>query len=674
MSGKSVIVPVPKYDREQYLPFHETYSEDERRRIRQQYGAVRAFFRFRAAQFGKLQLWLNQAHLGTNFDVYLARATTYAGLAGIAGVVLGAVVAVQLAAAGVFDLLHSPVPVPTGIATFADTNRMLLAGGALTALIGGTFATSVFLWALYYPKWIVDRRRRNITLLLPHAIVYMFALSYGGMKPLQVFRETAKADDAFGDVATELGIAVRDVDFFGNDLMTAVQNLRNVTPNDNLEQFLDDLLSVLDSGSNFQAFLEEESRTYREEAQEEQDNFLRTLSILSEVFIVAFVAAPLFVIVTLILISLLGGESLPATYAVIYLVLPLGMAGYLLLVDAVSKPFDTVSRIDPADGATTIPPSDGLRGTATFRRYRFRRRLFLIESLLGNPVRTLRRSNPLVSLVLTGPIAVGTVVLLLVLEDTFGIVQTGSPIQGTIGFVVFPFLIVSIPLAVLYELRRWRANRIANQFPDTLNLLASANQMGIQLMTALNLVGRWSDGILEDELKRVRNDIAWNDDFKGALVAMGERLGIPQVARTMKLIATGSHASTDLSKILSIAAEDTRNRHKLERTRRQEMYAYVAILAIGFFVYLGVVVMLDATYVTPISKLSDTSAALGDGALLNVAAVSADVYRALFFHSALIQGVGSGLLAGKLTDNDLLSGLKFSIVLVLITLVSFSLL
>jgi flagellar protein FlaJ len=43
----------------------------------------------------------------------------------------------------------------------------------------------------------------------------------------------------------------------------------------------------------------------------------------------------------------------------------------------------------------------------------------------------------------------------------------------------------------------------------------------------------------------------------------------------------------------------------------------------------------------------------------------------VFFHSALIQGVGSGLLAGKLAENDVLAGLKYSIALVAITLVVF---
>jgi flagellar protein FlaJ len=44
----------------------------------------------------------------------------------------------------------------------------------------------------------------------------------------------------------------------------------------------------------------------------------------------------------------------------------------------------------------------------------------------------------------------------------------------------------------------------------------------------------------------------------------------------------------------------------------------------------------------------------------------------LFFHSALVQGLGVGLLAGKLANDDVLSGLKYSIALVALTLVVFT--
>jgi flagellar protein FlaJ len=104
------------------------------------------------------------------------------------------------------------------------------------------------------------------------------------------------------------------------------------------------------------------------------------------------------------------------------------------------------------------------------------------------------------------------------------------------------------------------------------------------------------------------------------------------------------------------------------------MGAYTAIVIIGFLVYLAVIVMLDTSYLTPIGQLADTAPPAGEqaggaaGTPLSVGQVPVDIYRTVFFHSALIQGIGSGLLAGKLAENNVLAGLKFSIVLAVLTL------
>ena len=249
---------------------------------------------------------------------------------------------------------------------------------------------------------------------------------------------------------------------------------------------------------------------------------------------------------------------------------------------------------------------------------------------------------------------------------------------GTIALFVVPFFIVTIPLAMFHEAERRRKQGIAERFPDTLNILSSANQMGIRLVEAVNLVSRWSEGALSEELRKLRNDIEWNEDVERALLDFANRLRVPQVTRTMKLIAKGNRSSSNLSQIISIAAEDTRNRYQIERRRRSEMGAYTAIVVIGFLVFLGVIVMLDTSYLGPINELSTSTGATGpatqSGAVSGVASLGAlpvGIYRAVFLHSALIQGVGCGLLAGKLSDNDVLSGLKFSIALVALTTVVF---
>jgi flagellar protein FlaJ len=106
------------------------------------------------------------------------------------------------------------------------------------------------------------------------------------------------------------------------------------------------------------------------------------------------------------------------------------------------------------------------------------------------------------------------------------------------------------------------------------------------------------------------------------------------------------------------------------------MTAYVAVVVIGYLVYLLVVVMLDAYYLVPIERLTESGTAAGasgPGLPTSLSNIPVDTYRMVFYHSAVVQGVGSGILTGQLAHGDLLSGLKYAIGLLGLAWVAFHL-
>ncbi|WP_255148905.1 type II secretion system F family protein [Halorarius halobius] len=651
-------------------------DDDERRRLHEEYGRIRTYFKLRPRNYRRVQRSLNQARMGATYDEYLADTLRYALVAALVGGLVGLLVASQLAALGAFEALTAPVSgLGGGVVTVLAANKTLVGGGVLTLLLGGLAGAGAWVGRYYYPTTVVSARRQNIDIVLPHAIVYMYALSHGGMGLVEIMRSLADADDVYGEVAHEFEMIVTDVDLFGSDIYTALQNARNLTPSENFEQFLDDLIGVLDSGADVTAFFETEAETYLREAEEEQEEFLETLSLLAEVFIVGFVAAPLFLIVTLVVISLIGGGVVPQITTLVYLVIPLAMVAFLVLVDVLSQPFEQVRSVpDVVEYDRPTPPEqDDDDPDERLTAYAGRQRRLRVRDLLSDPLPSIE-ANPLLSLVVTMPLALVTAA---VFVATGAVVPSlaamlADPVRTTVGLAVVPFLVVAVPLTLFHEMKRRRETEIARRFPDTLNVLSSANKMGIPLTDALGLVARWSEGVVASEIETVRNDITWNHDVTAALLAFANRLHVPQLARTMKLLADGIRSSGDLSRVLAIAAEDTRNRAKMERARRRELSSYVAVVVIGFLVYLLVVVMLDASFLAPVGAVSGDPAAPGDPELpVSFVSVPVPVYTAVFFHSALIMGVGAGLLAGKLADNDTLSGLKYAILMVVVTLAAF---
>ena len=444
-----------------------------------------------------------------------------------------------------------------------------------------------------------------------------------------------------------------------------------------METFLDDLLSVIDSGGDVTEFLRDESQKYMEEARSEQESFLETLSTLAEVFIVGFVAAPLFVVVTLLMLSFLGAGTVVPLVVVVYAVVPLGMAMFLVVVSTLSEPYKQPGHELAVDQRADHEVTEAVRNHPNYEQFRHIRRRERVKAALTHPADRLVR-QPQYSLLVTVPVAI----LLPVLFVRAGLVGVSvdavlsAPFRTTAALFVVPFLVCAVPLSAFHEYSRHRKRSVAKRLPDALDILASANQMGVRLSEGLGLVARNVSGPLAVELRHVRNDIEWNNDIRHALRSRADRLEVPQLTRTCKILAEGSRSTGDLYKVLNIAAEDTRHRYRLERDRQQKLNAYTAIVVVGFLVYLAVVVIIDQSFLGPVvERVADAGATSETAAESPIAirGTAIDTYHALFFHSALVQAVGTGLIVGKLTDNRSLSGLKWSVGLVLVALAVFAL-
>lgn len=641
--------------------------------LRATYGYLRAYFKSRPKRFRAHQRRLKQARIRQTYDVYLAESVRWAGIAAVLGAIGGLLVVAAVVVTGLpLEVFGSVVAVSGTVPGFVSTYPALATGLVLAGLGFVVAGTGTLLFRLYSPRRAIASRRRSIDHNLPYAIMFMFALSRGGMNFLDICKRLAGTHDMYGEVANEFDMVVREIDLFGNGLLRALDNVRTLTPSDNLQRFLDDLLSVLESGGDLEPFFQTEAEKYIDTAQEEQEAFVETLGTLSELFVVAFVAAPLLLIVVLMVVSFLGAETLGIIALLVYVVFPLGMIGFLLVIHHLSHSTEVPANTVDIDGDRLDPP-EGVANDPRYTTYDQTKSGDGLRTFLSKQFRAIRR-RPLLSLWLTVPagIVVGGLVILLNLAQPTTPAFVSTPVLTTTGIVVAPLLTAAVPLMALHEFEHRRTREIAHRLPDILDILANANEMGIGLIEGCELVTEWESGTLAEEFQKVRNDLAWNHDIKRALGSLANRLAVPQLTRTMTLIAEGSRSSADLHSLLEIAADDTRARAKLERARRRTVNAYVVIVVIGFLVYLLVIIMVSASYLEPISELTaGTGGAAQPASLASVGATPVGTYRLLFLHSALIQGFGSGLIAGKLADNDILSGLTYGVALVVVTVAAF---
>ncbi|HWQ64139.1 MAG TPA: type II secretion system F family protein, partial [Methanospirillum sp.] len=266
-------------------------------------------------------------------------------------------------------------------------NNNILIITILFILLGPGVSIAIFT----YPSTTAAGRKSSIDLDLPYAITYMQALSMT-MTLYNVIRKIYEADDLFGEVGKEFGLIVRDVEVFGDDLYTAIRNLQGVTPSKNLSEFLNDLLLLSNSGGDITNFLSSRSAYFRETAARELENILKTIEIMAEVYVTAFVAGPITMIIIIVAQNLGGKSDLAGYMPIIILGLALGSIGmiyilYLMLptikMDITRKPINETEFADVA-----IEDVDFSKVDKRFlKKIESKRKRFRLENLLKNPLR-----------------------------------------------------------------------------------------------------------------------------------------------------------------------------------------------------------------------------------------------------------------------------------------------
>ena len=214
--------------------------------------------------------------------------------------------------------------------TFTTIYLLILISGIVS-----TFLITFYSFRLY-PKLRSWELRRKIDAKLPYAIGYVASMSRIGIAPYQIFKKLSEQEDVYGEVSVKARHIVRDVELFGIDFVTALRNLASVSPSAGMRTFLQGAVTTTLSGGEMRTYFINRAREYMEKNRRILDDFIATLGIVSEVYVIGLVAAPLFVIVMFTAMLMLRGASPLVLYAIIYGLIPLGSILFLLLIDSLT--------------------------------------------------------------------------------------------------------------------------------------------------------------------------------------------------------------------------------------------------------------------------------------------------------------------------------------------------
>jgi flagellar protein FlaJ len=595
-----------------------------------------------------------------SYEMYISNAIFYSTIIGIIGAFFGLILAYIITTVVKLPdrLTHLTFsPSTAWLLQYRNISIAILIVIFLTLLFGGI----TYVLFLVYPAFMAGERKGSIDRNLPYAVTFMYALSRGGMNVIEIMRSLSKCTDTYGETAREMDVILRDMDYFGNDLRTALHNICEITPSEKFRDLMYNLLTVIDSGGDISYYLRDKSEQYLIKARVEQKGFLETLGLMAESYVTAFVAGPLFIIILGVMMAVMtpGGNNV-MLYAIIYAVIPIGSMMFVVMISIITPGSTGEAPLLPVEhnvGDIIVPETEE---KPEYLKFIKSRDSINLRKMLLSPLKPLKE-KPEYTLIITVPI----VLIYLIISIVQGMKATDF-MDFIDNRVVFAIYIIVIPLMLFHEYKKGREERIQAQFPDFLKKLASTNETGMTLRDSIRLMTRSDSGLIK-EIKKIWNDMEWGLSINESLRRFANRVRTHLVARSITLITKANESSGDIGEVLTVAARDAAAEQELKTERKVSMLIYIIIIYISFIVFIGIIYVISSTFLTEMVKASENIKSSGGGAVpMSLDRAKMAVYNRLFFHGALIQGFTSGLIAGVMGEGSVLSGLKHSVVMMTI--------
>ena len=286
----------------------------------------------RREDYAQLRNDLISARLKTPFEVYLSTALVSSAIVG-------------LGAAFFIGLISWLLKLPTLIKYKGAVPSFLVALNPYSLVLGTIFLTifSLIVFGgityaifLFYPAVEAGNRRRNIDASLPYAINYITSMSTAGITPAEVFRLLGDSP-IYGESSVEARYIAREIDIFGRDLIDALRLVSSSTPSKRMKEFLQGAMASIASGGNLTEYFRTKADQYALENRQVQKQFLDVLALISESYVTAMVAGTLFLIILQSIMSVLSGDNRPLfLYAIIYIMIPLGSAAFVIMISSMT--------------------------------------------------------------------------------------------------------------------------------------------------------------------------------------------------------------------------------------------------------------------------------------------------------------------------------------------------
>ncbi len=206
--------------------------------------------------------------------------------------------------------------------------------GFLVPLSSGALT---FLVMYAYPHLKASSRGERMDQLLSHTASYFTVLACAGVSPERILRSAA-AQDSKLILSDEIKRIVGKIDLLGHDVISAIDSESERSPSHSYSNLLRGFATTIRTGGDLKKFLLNSTRQLMKKQNLMLRQFIDNLVMLAEVYVIMLIAFPLFLVIMLSIMAMVGGTigglgAFQFMYLIAFILIPVCGAFFLILVD-----------------------------------------------------------------------------------------------------------------------------------------------------------------------------------------------------------------------------------------------------------------------------------------------------------------------------------------------------
>lgn len=246
------------------------------------------------------------------------------------------------------------------------------------------------------------------------------------------------------------------------------------------------------------------------------------------------------------------------------------------------------------------------------------------------------------------------------------------PLEQEVNNVIVLIILVIITLPAIVENNnnQWKQS-VDITIPKLLRDITEAVRSGVPLIKALEDASQREYGPISKPLSAALIKHNLTTDFEASMTWLGQTLVQPSAKRMCKILVEAYESGGKIIDVLDTSVELFTHLVNYKEERNILLKPYTFIVYLGTFIFICISWVILTKFMMPLSVASADQYTSQPSFLGDLLAI--DYYKAILFWAALMNGFFGGIIAGKMSNGRILTGLIHSVLLIIIATVFFNL-